>query len=155
MDSETVKIKAWFETNKDVRFGFRTLEGVMKTFVCVAAYYTENNSTYGSKGGVFNVRDEALDYPGFKSGIHTPPALYDILNKRCPGVNIYGVLQPDIYVSWLHAENFERYLVKLDQPKAIDPRYPKSCPTCKAPAYIGVVPTAIDCSSSACRYHRR
>lgn len=35
-------------------------------------------------------------------------------------------------------------------------RYPSKCPVigCGAPAYIGVVPTAVDCSSSTCRHHQ-
>lgn len=38
--------------------------------------------------------------------------------------------------------------------KSVISHYPKTCPSCKSPAYIGVTPVDIDCSLSTCRHHR-
>ena len=67
---------------------------------------------------------------------YLPIAPTDLIASVCSGVNIY----------W-HSEIVGRVDVS---------RYPQKCPimTCRAPAYIGVVPTAIDCSSPNCRYHQ-
>lgn len=35
-----------------------------------------------------------------------------------------------------------------------DPNYPGTCPACRAPAYVGVVPGDVDCSSAKCRLKR-
>lgn len=45
--------------------------------------------------------------------------------------------------------------ISLDPLKAWrDPNYPGTCPSCGAPAYVGAVPAAIDCSSPSCSYHK-
>lgn len=35
-----------------------------------------------------------------------------------------------------------------------DSRYPGTCPRCSAPAYVGVVPSSVDCSNFNCVLHR-